>query len=99
MLVYFLELNFDDLIGAGLNHASDVAGFDGQLAPAAIDQDQQLNTRWTSLVEQGIQRGADGPAGVKHVVDQDDVLAGDREVDFRRVMDRLFGYGGKVVAI
>ena len=37
VLVDFLEFHFNDLIGAGLHHAADVAGLDGELAPAAID--------------------------------------------------------------
>ena len=97
--VDFLKLHFDDFVVGGLHHAADIARFDGQLAMAAIDQHQQLHARRPSLVEQRVERGADGAAGVEHVVHQDDVFAGDRERDFGGVDHRLFGNGGKIVAV
>src|SRR5579883_1990310 len=37
LAVDFLEFHFDDLFSAGLDGASDVAGFDGELAVSAVD--------------------------------------------------------------
>src|SRR4051794_25278350 len=73
--VDLLELHFDNLGVGGLDGASDIARFDRQLAMSAIDEHQQLHARRASLLEEAIERGADGAAGVQHVVHQDDVLA------------------------
>jgi hypothetical protein len=73
--VDLLELHFDDFDVGGLHHAADEARLDGQLAVAAVDQHQQLHARRPAVVEQRVERGADGAAGVQHVVHQDDVLA------------------------
>ena len=51
------------------------------------------------MIEQCVERGTNGSAGVEHVIDQDDVLAGDREIDFGGAVNRLFGNGGKIVAV
>ena len=83
----------------GLDLAADEAGFDGQLAVAAVDEDEQLDARGAAVIEQGVERGANGAAGVEDVVHEDDVLAGDGEVDFGGVEDGLRGDGGEVVAV
>ena len=49
-----------------------VVGPDRQLAVAAIRQHGELHTARAAVVEQGVDRGAHGAAGVEHVVDQHD---------------------------
>ena len=98
-LVDFFELDFDDLVVGGLHAAAHKARFDRKLAVAAVDQHQQLHARRASVVEQRIQGGANGAAGVQDVVHQDDVLAGDRERDFRGIHHGLAGNGGQVIAV
>ncbi len=98
-LVDFLELHFDDLVVGGLHGAADEARLDGQLAVAPVDQHQQLHAGRAAVIEQRVQGGPDGAAGVEDVVHQDDVLAGDRKRDVRGVHHGLVGNGGQVVAV
>ena len=80
-----ISWNFTSMISLsrGLHHAADVAGLDGQLAVAAVDEHQQLHARRAAVVEQRVQRGAHGAAGVEHVVHEDDVLARARRRESR----------------
>src|SRR5205814_205394 len=66
---------------------------------AAVDQDEKLNSGSPALVEERVERGADGAAGVEHVVHQDDVFAFDGKRDVGGVDDGLVGDGGEVVAV
>ena len=86
------------LIG-GLHGAADEPGFDRQLAVAAIDQHQQLHARRAAVIEQRVERGADGAAGVEHVIHQDDVLALHGKRDLGGADDRLDIDRGQIVAI
>ena len=52
---------------------------DRQLAPATVDQHRQLHAGRPAEVEQLVDHGAHGAAGVQHVVDQHDVPAVDLE--------------------
>ena len=97
--VDFLELHFDDLVVGGLHRAADESRFDGQFAMAAVDQHQQLHARRAAVIEQRVERGADGAAGVQHVVHQDDVLALHGKRNFGGADHRLDADGGEVVAI
>src|SRR6266849_7753156 len=65
----------------------------------AVNQYAELHLLGTSLAKQGIQGGANGPAGVENVIDQDDVLAGDREPNLGLLHHRFRAQGGEVVAI
>src|SRR5271157_461587 len=97
--VDLLELHLDDLDIAGLHHAPHEARFDGQFAMAAVDENEQLNARRTAVVEKGVERGADGAAGVEHVVHQDDVLAFDVELDVGGADDGFDVHRAEVVAV
>ena len=99
MLVDLLELHFDDFVVGGLHHAPDELGFDGQLAVAAVDQHQQVHARRAAVIEQRIERGADGAARVQHVVHQDDVLAVHRKRNLGGADHRLDVDRAEVVAI
>ena len=72
-----ISWNFTSMISLSVvcTAAADEPGFDGQFAMAAVDQHQQLHARRAAVVEQRVERRADGAAGVQHVVHQDDVLA------------------------
>ena len=90
-----ISWNFTSMISMsrGLHHAPDEAGLDGQLAMAAVDQHQQLHARRAAVIEQRVERRADGAAGVEHVVHQDDVLALHREGDLGGADHRLDVHG------
>jgi len=66
---------------------------------AAVDEDSQLHAARTAVIEEGVERGADGAAGVEHVVHQDDVLAFDAELDVGRTDDGLDADSAEVVAV
>src|SRR5579885_1312056 len=97
--VDLVEFHFDDLVRGGLHPPAGVTGLNGQLAMAAINQNQQLHARGPAVIEQGVERGPDGAAGVQHVVHQNDVAAGDRERDFGAVDHGRLPDRGKIVAI
>ena len=61
---------------------ADVVGADRQLAVAAVGEHGELDAAGPPVVEQRLDRGADGAAGVEHVVDEDDrvVLEPERQV-------------------
>ena len=56
---------------------------------AAVDEAGELDARRPAVVEEGLDRGADRPAGVQDVVDEDAGLALDRELELRVADDRL----------
>ena len=64
-----------------------------------VDQRQQLHPRGAAMVEQRIQRGADGAPRVQDVVHQDDVLPGDRKRNIGGIHHGLVRDRGKIVAI
>ncbi len=55
---------------------------------AAVDQHRELDLRRAAVVEDLVDRGADGAAGVEDVVDDHDRAAVDRELELARVDDR-----------
>ncbi len=84
----------------GLHRAADECGFDRQFAMAAVDQHQQLHARRAAVIEQRVERGADGAAGVEHVVHQDDVFARDIENGISVALTTgLMSDGGEIVAV
>lgn len=50
---------------------------DGQLAVPAVDQDGQLDTPRSAAGEDRLDGGTGSPAGVQHIVHQNDITAGD----------------------
>ena len=56
----------------------DVVGPDGQLAVAAVDEDDELDRLRAAAVDEAVHGGPDGPAGHQDVVDEEDVLLDDR---------------------
>ena len=79
--------------------AAGEGALDRQLAVAAIDQDQQLHAPGTAVIEEGVERGADGAAGIEDVVHEDDVAAGDVAADGADGDGGTGACGGEVVAV
>jgi hypothetical protein len=76
-----------------------VVGADGQLAVATVDEDGQPHDAGPAEVGEGVERSADGAAGVEHVVDQHDDLVVDaarRDVGVHRAAG---GLAAQVVAV
>ena len=66
---------------------------------AAVGEHGQLHARGAAVVEQRLDRGAHGAAGVEHVVDDHHRAAVDVEVDVRGVHDGRVGPARDVVAV
>src|SRR4051812_14710049 len=88
-IVNLLQLHFDDLVLSRLDHSSDIPSLDGKFAPAAIDQHTELDACRTTLIEERVKSGANCAPSVQDVIEEDNVFAGDTEVDFGVIEDRL----------
>ena len=99
VVVDFAELDFDDFAREVGTVRPMKRGFDGQLAVAAVDEDEELDALGAAVVEEGVEGGADGAAGVEDVVHQDDVAAVDVEADVAFFDDGAGAVGGEVVAV
>ena len=97
-LVDLDELHLDPLVARGRKVLADVVGADRKLAVAAVDEHGELDPLGPAVVEQRFDRGADRPAGVEDVVDEDDPHAVEREGQLGRA-DRRAHAIGDVVAI
>jgi hypothetical protein len=69
----------DALVGGQLDRRRRARRRDRQLAAAAVDEHRERDARRPAEVVQLVDGGADRPAGVEHVVDEDDVAAVDVE--------------------
>ena len=98
-VVELLDADVDALAARGRQVLADVVGADRQLAVAAVGQDGELHLRRAPVVEQRLDRGADGAARVEDVVDDDDRPAVDAEVQPAGVHDRRLGARADVVAV
>ena len=67
----------------------DVVRLDRQLAVAAVDEHDQLDGARPAEVDQRVERGANRPPGVQHVVDEQDLAVVDRERDLGAADERL----------
>ena len=99
--VDLLEADVDPLLARRRQVFADVVGADRQLAVAAVAEDGELHPLRAAVVEERLDRGAHGAAGVEDVVDEDDGAVGEVEVDVGGVDDRLRGgrLGADVVAV
>src|SRR5208282_6077013 len=70
-----------------------------QFAMAAINQHQQLHQARAAMGKKSVEGGARGAAGIKHVVDQHDLLTLDGKADFRFLHHGFGAQCGKVIAI
>jgi hypothetical protein len=94
-----VEADFDDFGVSGLHGAADVLGFNGHFAMAAIDEDAKGHALGTAQVEEAVHGGTDGAAGVKDIVDEDQVHGIHGESYVGRLEDSLWSDFGEVIAI
>jgi hypothetical protein len=66
---------------------------------AAVDQHGQTDRLWSPEVDEGVHRGADRPARVQHVVDENDGPPIDAEREIRAFDDWLLRDEREVVAV
>src|SRR5579875_3654901 len=99
VIVDLAQLDLDNLAAGGRDDAANVFGFNRQFTVAAINQHEQLHALGAAMVKQSIQRGADGAAGVEHVVHQNDVAARYIEANLTLLDNRTAAARGEVVAV
>ena len=78
---------------------ADVVGPDRQLAVAAVGEHGELHAGGAAVVEQRLDPGARGAAGVEDVVDEHDRVVLEPERQVRGVHRRVDRAGGDVVAV
>src|SRR6185437_15467514 len=66
---------------------------------ATVDEDEELDALGSAVVEECVERGTDGAAGVEDVIHQDDVAAFDVEADLTLLDDRTDVTRREVVTI
>src|SRR5438477_3583052 len=93
------EFHFDHFVRVGRHGLADDVRVNRQLAMSAIDEHGEHHFARTSEVDQRIERGAHGAAGVENVVDEHDDLVVDRLRQLRRLHHRLRRDRREVVAI
>ncbi len=98
-LVDLAEPHFDNFCVAGLHAAADVLRFDGHFAMAALDKNAERDAPGAPEVEKAVHGGADGAAGVEHVVNEDQVHIIHAEGNVGRLQHGVGRDFGKVIAI
>jgi len=78
---------------------ADKVGADRELAVPAVDEDRQADGAGTTVVDEFVHGGPDGPAREEDVVDQDDHTSVDGKRDLRLAYDRRVPDSGEVVAV
>lgn len=73
VVVDLVEFDFDNFAAAGGDVAADVGCFDGQFAVASVDEHSELNAARTAVVEERVEGGANGTAGVEDIVAEDNI--------------------------
>src|SRR5580658_3356463 len=66
---------------------------------ATVDEHQQLNQAGASMRKEGVKGSAGGAPGIKHVVDQHNLLTFDGKSDFRFLHYGLRSERRKIIAI
>jgi hypothetical protein len=89
----------DDLLAGRRDVLADMIGTDRQLTMAAVDQHGQTDRLRSPEVDEGVHRGADRPARVQHVVDENDGPPIDAEREIRAFDDWLLRDEREVVAV
>src|SRR5947207_10981024 len=94
-LVDLDELDLDALVAGGGQVLADVVGADGKLTVAAVGEHGELHPLGPAVAEQRFDRGANRPAGVEDVVDEDARHPLERKVERGRADERL-GVAGRL---
>src|SRR5690348_2353568 len=98
-LAMAVALQYDGSVARDRQPRADVGGLDRQLAAAPVDEHGELDRLRSPVVEQLVDRGANGPAGVQHVIDQHDAARADFEGQRGRRRVRAQASRGVVVAV
>src|SRR2546425_589084 len=94
-----LDQHVDPLVRVELHLLAHDVGLDRQLAAAAVHEHAQRDALGAPEVGELVERGADGAAGVEHVVHDDDVLAREVARDAGLPDHGLRAHGLEVVAV
>src|SRR5207249_6046084 len=89
-LVHLEQLHLDALVAGGRKVLADVVRPNRQLPVSTVDEHGELDALRTAVVEERLDRSADRPARVEHVVHEHDRLALEREIERGRADDRLW---------
>jgi hypothetical protein len=87
------------LAGAHVDLRAEVVRIDRQLAAAAVGEHRQAHRARPPEIEQLVQRGADGAAGMQHVVDQHHLAPVDGERDLAAPRLAVQADAAEVVAV
>src|SRR5712691_5103768 len=97
--VNFGEMHADVVGRRSRDVLADKVGADRELAVPAVDEDRQADGAGTTVVDEFVHGGPDGPAREEDVVDQDDHTSVDGKRDLRLAYDRRVPDSGEVVAV
>ena len=100
-VIDLLQAHLHALVERGGQVLADVVGLDGQLAVAAVHEDDQLNRLRPPEIDESVERRARRPPGVEHVVHQQNLASVDGKRNLRAAYDRLRPHGvpHQVVAV
>src|SRR6185436_1524174 len=101
MTIHLLQPNLDALPARSRHVLADLVRLDGQLAVSAVDEHDELNGPRAPEVDQRVQRGANRPPGVEHIVNEQNHPVVDVEGNVGAADQRLRadGLAHQVVAI
>jgi len=86
-----------DPVGGRYVHPRDeVIRLNRQFPPASIRDDRQFDAAGPSVVQEGIERGSNGAAGIQDIIDENDSAPGNLERNDTRAYERV-GQGGRGV--
>src|SRR5580692_526450 len=70
-----MELHFNNFAAAGRHMPAHIGRFNRKFTMTAIDEDRELNSPRTPMIEQRIECSSDSTTGVKHIVAKNYVSA------------------------
>ena len=89
----------DHLRAPGFHELADIVRFDGKLSVAAVDQNGEFDAIRAAEVDDGIHGRPDGPAGIKDIIDEDNLFAVGGEGDIRGSDNRVGADTGPVIPV
>src|SRR5580704_8951960 len=99
LAVNLLQANFNYFSVACFHCSANEGRLDGQFAMAAVDQHTKPDALGAAQIKEAVHGSTNGAAGVKHIVDDNQIAVIHREIDFVGMNDRLRTHGGKIVAV
>src|ERR1700677_1785430 len=82
LAVNFLQADFHYFSVACFHVSADERRLDGHFAMAAVNQHAKADALGTAQVEKTVHRGTNGTAGVKHIVNDNQVAVVHRKINF-----------------